>query len=438
MFLIKNSSHFYYLGFLIFKHQSKMKNISLILIVSATILSCKPKTQPSKIIKENNSEINDQLTKNLELSYKQGAIAGFSVSVVDQEGLIYNKGFGFTDIEQKKAFTSSTTQNIASISKTLIGISLLKAQEMGKLNLKDPINKYLPLEIINPHYPNNPILIEHLAYHTSSIIDLDEIYSKSYVLKKSEHNDNEGVYDWFNKPKTKTSLLEFIKNTLIENGKWYTKEIFSNTKPGEIREYSNIGAALCALVIEGATGKDYQSFTKEHILKPLKMSSSGWTSKDIDTTNRSRLFAHKKMMIAEYSLITYADGGFITSSKDLGLFLTELIKGYKGTGTLLNKKSYKKLFEKRKFPNIKTSEEFGVFIEFTDEFIKINNNMIGHNGSDPGVVTAMYFSPETETGKIMLVNTDSDFDDNFWPETQSIWKSLIKYEIELYNNKIKR
>ena len=93
--------------------------------------------------------------------------------------------------------------------------------------------------------------------------------------------------------------------------------MFANTKPGEVREYSNIAAALCAQIIEYASGQDYQSFTKEHILKPLNMSSSGWSSKDIDTTKRSRLFANEKMLIAEYSLTTYADGGFITSNKDL-------------------------------------------------------------------------------------------------------------------------
>ena len=47
----------------------------------------------------------------------------------------------------------------------------------------------------------------------------------------------------------------------------------------------------------------------------------------------------------------------------------------------------------------------------------------------------MYFNPITETGKILLVNTDSDFDANFWPEIQAIWKSLITYEMELQREK---
>lgn len=415
-----------------------MKNIFLILIITSTLFSCKQKNEIKKKPEINYVAVNDTLTKKLQSAFNKEAIIGFSVAVVDEGGLIYDNGFGFTDIEQSKPYTSNTIQNIASISKTLIGISLLKAQELGKLNIEDPINKYLPFKIINPNYPDNPILIKHLAYHTSSIIDLDEIYSKSYVLKKSKHNENEGVYEWFSKPEAKISLIEFIKNSLTVDGKWYTEKTFSSTKPGEAREYSNIAAALCAEIIESATGQDYQSFTKDYILKPLKMVSSGWSSKDIDTTKRSRLFAHKELLIAEYSLITYADGGFITSSKDLGLYLTELIKGYKGVGILLNKESYEILFKKRKFENINKDEAFGIFMDFSNEFVKVKDNIIGHNGSDPGAVTAMYFNPKTEIGRIMLINTDSDFDDNFWPEVQLIWKSLIEYETELGNLKAKK
>lgn len=405
-----------------------MKNLLLIIFFSTIIFSCKQRNETQKTTKKNSFAINDTLTNKLQLAYDKDAIIGFSVSVVDENGVIYDKGFGFTDIEQNKPYTSNTTQNIASISKTLIGISLLKAQELGKLNINDPINKYLPFKIVNPNYPENPILIKHLAYHTSSIIDLDEIYAKSYVLKKSEHEENEGVYDYFNKPETKISLLEFIENSLTKNGKWFIKDTFSNAKPGEKREYSNIAAALCALVIESTTGQDYRSFTNDYILKPLKMNSSGWTSTDIDSTKRSRLFANKEKMIAEYSLITYADGGFLTSSSDLGLFLSELIKGYDGEGKLLNKESYKKLFEKHNFSNNGKNETYGIFNEFRDNFLNVQNNMIGHNGSDPGVFTAMYFNPKTKIGKIVLVNTDTDFTDNVWPEIEEIWKSLSDYE----------
>lgn len=406
-------------------YKNNMQKLFPFLILINLLIAC-------KTAKENKTQ-NAILTQNLELAYQKDAIKGFSVSIVNDKGLIYDRGFGFTDIAHNKAYNSSTTQNIASISKTLIAISLLKAQELGKLNINDPINKYLPFKIINPNHPETPILIKHLAYHTSSITDLDEVYAKSYVLTKDKHNENEGVYSYFNKPETNIKLRDFIENSLVENGKWYQKSTFTSSKPGEKREYSNIAAALCALVIEFATGQDYNTFTQDYILKPLKMNSSGWTEKDIDTAKRSRLFAYKEKMIAEYSLITYADGGFITSSKDLGLFLSELIKGYEGNGILLNRESYKKIFEKQKFLENGKTEYYGVFIEFRDGFLNIKNDIVGHNGSDPGVFTAMYFNPITKVGKIILVNTDTDFTDKVWPEIEEIWKLLSQYE-----NQIKR
>jgi len=401
-----------------------MKNLLLLFLLSIFLFSCKQKDEANSLNKKKDTALNDSLTKKLNLAYEKGAIMGFSVAVVNEKGLLYDKGFGFTDIEKDTPYTSATIQNIASISKTLIGISLLKAQELGKLNLDDPINNYLPFKIVNPHHPGTPILIKHLAYHTSSIVDLDEVYARSYVLTRNEHAANEGVFDYFNKPETNIPVTGFIQNSLSREGKWYARNTFSNAKPGEKREYSNIGAALCALVIEAATGQDYRSFTKQHILEPLEMNASGWSSKDIDPAMRSRLFANKEKMIAEYSLITYADGGFLTSGSDLGLFLSELIKGYGGNGKLLNNESYKKLFQKQRFSMDGKNEDYGIFIEFRDGFLTIKEDLIGHNGSDPGVFTAMYFNPETRIGKIVLVNTDTDFTEAVWPEIEEVWKSL--------------
>lgn len=392
-----------------------MKNLFQIFFLSLLLFSCRQKNDVGNSNEKTHLAQNDTLTKNLKEAYQKGAIMGFSAVIVNERGLVYDNGFGFANLEQDKAYTSGTIQNIGSISKTLIGISLLKAQELGKLNLNDPINKYLPFKIVNPSHPEIPILIKHLAYHTSSIIDLDDVYGKSYVMAKSTHNANELVCDYFNAPETAIPVLTFMQDCLSENGKWYTKNTFSAAKPGEKRVYSNIGAALCALVIERATGQDYRDFTQQNILKPLGMKASGWSSKDIDAGIRSKVFATKKQLIADYCLITYADGGFLTSGRDLGLFLSELLKGYQGNGTLLKKESYKKLFEKHTFSENGKSEDYGIFMEFREKFLKVNSPMIGHNGSDPGVFTAMYFNPDTDY-------TDA------WPEIIAIWKSLSDYE----------
>ena len=88
------------------------------------IFSCKQNNETKKTPEKGNTAINDTLTKNLKSAFEKDAIIGFSVSVVDDKGLIYENSFGYTDIELKKKYTPNTTQNIGSISKTLLKPSL--------------------------------------------------------------------------------------------------------------------------------------------------------------------------------------------------------------------------------------------------------------------------------------------------------------------------
>jgi CubicO group peptidase (beta-lactamase class C family) len=405
-----------------------MNKISIVLVIALSLFGCKNEKNNQKLKEELFSHLNDSITNKIDSTYVMGLLKGFSVAVVDEDKILYEKGFGYRDIDTTLLYTSSTVQPVGSVSKTLIGVSLIKAVELNLLKLKDPINKYLPFKVTNPIHPNDEILIEHLAYHTSSIIDVNEIYLGVYFLESNIKGDNEGAYDFFKNPEERISLEEYLTNALDTKSNNYSKESFSSNKPGDKREYSNIASDLCALIIQNASKKNFREFTSEYILKPLGMNSSGWRFEDVEHAEQSRLFAHKDMMISRYSESSYASGQFMTSSEDLALFLRELIRGYKGNGELLSKNGYNMLFSKKKFDG----NTYGHFIEFTDNWLDIKDNIIGHNGADYGVFSGMYFNPERGTGKIMISNTDTDFYDNLdvWPETKKIWESLIEYEIK--------
>ena len=115
----------------------------------------------------------DSLTAELESIRSQGHFNGFGVAIVDRKGVRYQHGFGFADVQARKAYGIHTVQSVASVSKTLVGLALLKAQEQGLLTLDDPVNKYLPFPVVNPAFPDVPITLRHLATHTSSIRDND-------------------------------------------------------------------------------------------------------------------------------------------------------------------------------------------------------------------------------------------------------------------------
>ena len=142
-------------------------------------------------------------------------------------------------MKTKANYTEKIIQNIGSVSKTLIGVALLKAQEMGKLDLDDPINNYLPFKVNNPNNPQEQITIRHLATHTSTILDTDFYDDKAYVLKEKQDSSNLDLGELtenFNSPDSKMPMIDFLEKVLSKQGEWYEKDGFLNNKPGEIFE----------------------------------------------------------------------------------------------------------------------------------------------------------------------------------------------------------
>jgi len=400
-----------------------MKHL-IILLLLFTLIACKQNKTSIKTKSDFTELQKTSLTKELDSIYRKGNFKGFSVAIVNEDETLYKSGFGYANVQEKMHYTKNTIQTIASISKTFISISLLKASELNKLNLDDPINNHLPFEVINPNYPNIPITIRQLANHTSSIQDHDFYWYNTYILKdeidKSKVNDSIPFY--YNTPDNRIELAEFLANGLDKNGKWYKPDLFLNKKPGETYNYSNTGAALCAYIIELATEIPFNEFTRKYILSPLQMDSSGWFFDEIDFNNYSTLYSNEKI-IPPYSGITYPDGGFITSSSDLSKFLRELINGYNGNGKILNQTGYKEIYTLQLKENLEDEniDNVGVFMEFI-----LKHNAIGHSGGDPGINTLMFFNPKTNIGRILITNTESD-DDVWSADFWGIWKILDNY-----------
>lgn len=390
--------------------------------------------------KEDLEVTKDSLTHELTQIQKRGFFNGFGVAIVNEKGTLYQSGFGFSDVQTGKKYTEHTIQNIASVSKTFVGVALMKAQEMEKLHLEDPINNYLPFRVFNPKFPDIPITIRQLANHTSSIADNDFYLSKNYFLKPGQDLKNAKLsFDdaqVFNSAKNTVNLQAFIENMLTPDGKWFQKSSFTNHKPGEIYEYSNVGTTLAAYIIEKATGIPFNIFTKQYILKPLKMTASGWAFEEVDFSNYSKLYENPNTVLPFYQTISYPDGNFISSVADLGKYLTELIKGYNGNGIILSKTSYTELFRPQlSAKNFTDREENNPYSESYNVGIFMGfgfSGFVGHTGGDPGVMSMLFFDPKTNLGRIMVLNTnfsDKPGNDAFY----KIWDVLEKYQKRLKN-----
>ncbi len=409
-----------------------MKKI-IIFLFSLLLYSCtkKEKTHSSEFLLAQ-KELTEQLTK----ISTQTDFNGFGVAISNENEVLYQNGFGIANLEPKQKYDENTVQNIASVSKTFIGIAILKAQELGKLQLDDPINKYLSFKVTNPYYPNIPITIRQLTTHTSIINDNDVYRKKTIVLNDTinlkQNLDIDISPTKFNPPKAKITIEEFLKNTLDNRGKWYLKDVFLNKKPGKIYNYSNVGATLAALVLEKATGISYDKFTTEHILKPLQMNSSGWSFDSVNFSKCTNTFQDKRTPYPFYSLNTYPDGGMLTTSKDMGNYISELLKGFLGKGTLLNKESYQEYFrpqlQAKNFIDRDTSEYGDYNIGITMTIFPSGN--FGHFGGDPGLFSVIQFDKKKKTARYYIINTNPS-----GPETNKYHKQ-INDALDIYTEKL--
>ncbi len=360
--------------------------------------------------------LNQELT-----TFKNGTlIPGLAVSIVNKESVVFQKGYGFANLKSQKAFTPQTVQPIASISKTFIGVALMKLVDLGKINLDDEINSILPFKIVHPKFPNTPITIRHLATHTSSISDnYGENGDGYWLLESNNYKRGEIRDDMFEfleiiGQNQALSIEQHIKNTCLPDGKWYKENTYLDHAPGTTYSYSNNATTLAGLIIEHVSKTSLDNFCKKYIFRPLKMKNTSWrySKKNADLLatqyfpdSQSAPTEIFKMPRFTYSRIPA--GHLITSIEDLSLYLMEMIRGHEGKGKILSNESFKTLlnpqldnshYGDRYSGEFNVKYDVGIFWGMSYEGLKL------HNGGEIGVYSFIYFDPETSYGAVGMIN----------------------------------
>lgn len=365
----------------------------------------------------------DNLSKELSELYGNSQLSGFAVAIVNADSVLYGDNFGYEDVKSKKMFSAEQRFYVASISKTFIGISLMKLVESGELELSTPINSILPFKVTNPYFTKSKITVEHLARHTSSIL-YDGLELKSWYLDNKidlEIKDigKSAFKDFSSWDKNKEiELGVFLEECLSLEGNLYSKKLFSKNKPGEKYEYSNLGAALAAYIIELKTGIDYREYIENFAEEELGLPTGIWrktVTEEIPTNyfqNKVKTPVHKSNL--------YPTGGMMLSGKELSNYLTEMIRGFQGKSSILKPKSFQKMMSSQNTGK----EGNGIFWE-------LNGDKIGHNGGNYGVTCFMSFNKTTGIGKVFITNISSYQDDKLLKEMIGIWNKMGEFETKL-------
>lgn len=380
-----------------------MKKITVLIIISIVLISCGSGKQIPLT--------KDRLDDRLENTLKYERVTGFSVSVFTKDSVLYQNAFGYENIKNKTPFSINTKQHIASISKTVIAVALLKAQELELISLDDPINQHLPFEVNNPYFKDEAITIRHLATHTSS-------------LKYSER-----MTDSLGYTNPKIELKDVMREYLSKNGKWYNDENFHKEKPGTIGDYSNIGASLAAYIIEYKSGIPFSKFASKYIFNPLDLSNTDFKS-EVPT----RYYKYLSQSNFEETLMEgnsdglYPAGALSTNLVELTKFCQMVMNnGMFRATNILKPESVNQMLQASKLKNSLDDEihKQGIFWSTMKNPLGIPREMIGHNGGDYGIYCMMFFDQKTNVGYILLSNTGLT-DDNVI-SMHNIYKSLWEF-----------
>ena len=178
---------------------------------------------------------------------------------------------------------------------------------------------------------------------------------------------------------------------------------------------------MLAYCIQLSIGKNYMEFTKDLILKTLKMENSGWSLKEVDHENHIAYYNEVYNVVPSYYCITYPDGGLYSNVSDLTKFMQAMMKGYEGKSNILSAASFKEMM-KNQIPELDTPT--GIIWDMD------NTCCIGHGGNDFGIATMMFFDPDTGIGKILFTNISIEKEEQE-KEFYSIFGNMFKYDSEI-------
>jgi CubicO group peptidase (beta-lactamase class C family) len=235
-------------------------------------------------------------------------VAGAVTMVVTKDKVIHLEPTGFADVAKKKAMKTDTLFWIASMTKPITGTAILMLQDEGKLNVSDPVAKYLP-EFANLKTPlGKPanLTIAQIMTHTSGL--------------------GEAGREGAEKAQTLADLVPL----------WLAAPM--QYEPGEKWRYTQSGINAGARIVEVISGMTFDAFLEKRLFKPLGMKDTTFYLTDSDRKQLVTAYAKNKDTGALDAVPPrpefgprnrppQGNGGLYSTAPDYARFCQMLLKG---------------------------------------------------------------------------------------------------------------
>jgi len=303
--------------------------------------------------------------------------AGAIVVAVADGAVLFSRGYGFADIENKVPMTAdSTLVRPGSISKLFTAIAVMQLVEQGKLNLDRDVNDYLDFHVPTPN-GGVPVTLRLLLTHRAGF-----------------ENHLKGLFLAGTKPEP---LAAWIRDSL-------PRRIFPN---GDVPAYSNYGYALAGYVVERVTGQRFEDYARSRIFVPLGMDKSTFAQpvppELAPLVARAYLQATAPALPYFEVMPPSPAGGMSTTGADMGRFMSALLDGSRMNDTgVIRPETIRQMTE----PRVADSVADQPLLGFEEEYAAGNVD-VGKHGLTVGFVTELALLPDHKFGLFVSYNSAS-------------------------------
>tara|TARA_R110001632_G_scaffold83134_3_gene184221 strand:- start:37 stop:1572 length:1536 start_codon:yes stop_codon:yes gene_type:complete len=311
---------------------------------------------------------------------------GASIAVVDNDKVIYNKGFGTRTIGKNEAVNENTLFAIGSITKSFTPIALAILVDEGQLDWDDKVIKYIPSFQLYERYVTSSFTIRDLLTHRSGLKSV----SGGTLFYHSDLNRDE----------------------IISGMKHLKAETEFRTKPA----YQNIMFVVAAKVVEVISGEPWEDFIRSKILIPLKMTNTVILESERNASNNISTPHIKNenfdiIPIKQEKLDNLAPAGsFYSSSSDMAKYMMFVLnKGIIGEDTIVQPRTFNEILT----PQIHFKTFNRIHNEFTSYGFgwwltpKNGHKIIDHSGGVDGASANLIMIDNEKYGVIVLNNTSN-------------------------------
>ena len=317
--------------------------------------------------------------------FQRADAIGGAVLISQHGKRVYASYFGVEDRRTKVPVTEDTVYKVASVSKMIAAIGVMRLVDAGLIGLDEALPG-----IRNPRFPDAPVTLRQVMSHTSSLLS-----SAPYLTPP----------DWSRLDETDT-------------------QYFSRYEPGARYAYSNLNGGILGSVIERVTGQSFNTFMAENVFSPLGINAAYAahllpdtsrlaTAYYADKTIYRRGYQYVELDAKEYDGTCDPDSHYRTSVGSLYISLAGLEKlgqvlagdgTAEGVGVLSRQAVHLMRLDQSAVPGstVTGSSPYGLCVtHFTDAN---GVTWYGHQGRWEGLLTDLFFEPETQTSVVLVLD----------------------------------